>query len=173
LIVYSVIDSPIGPIVVAATERGLCRVLFSTAPNGDKRRLIGGDQNVKLDRQAVAPYVKQIKGYFEGKRREFDLPLDVEGTSFQKRAWEAIGRIPYGETRSYGEVAREAGYPRAARAVGGAANANPVPLVIPCHRLIGADGSLVGYAPGLEIKRWLLDFEKRLAAKSVRSRLER
>ncbi len=103
----------------------------------------------------------ELKEYFEGKLTEFTLPLAPEGTEFQKKVWRALCTIPYGETRSYGEIAKLIGNPRACRAVGGANNKNPIMIVIPCHRVIGADGSLVGYAGGTDIKKRLLELERR------------
>ncbi|WP_165217380.1 methylated-DNA--[protein]-cysteine S-methyltransferase [Schaalia sp. ZJ1691] len=102
---------------------------------------------------------RELIEYVEGQRREFTLPLRPEGTAFQRRVWEAVASIPYGQTRTYGDIARMIGNPRAARAVGGANNANPILIVTPCHRVVGARGTLVGYAGGLEMKQWLLDME--------------
>lgn len=104
--------------------------------------------------------VRQLEGYFAGKLQEFSLPLEPEGTAFMKQVWAALCEIPYGRTASYGEIAGKVGRPKAARAVGLANNRNPIPIIIPCHRVIGADGSLTGYAGGLEMKRKLLDLEK-------------
>lgn len=103
----------------------------------------------------------QMAEYFQGRRREFDLPLDPQGTAFQRTVWAALREIPYGETRSYGELAAMIGRPKAARAVGMACNRNPLPILIPCHRVVGKDGSLTGYAGGLELKQQLLELEKR------------
>ena len=102
---------------------------------------------------------EQLAAYFSGEPVDFDLPLDARGTPFQRRVWQALTEIPYGGTTTYGEIARRLGRPRAARAVGGANNRNPLPVVVPCHRVIGAGGSLTGYAGGLRIKRFLLDLE--------------
>lgn len=107
----------------------------------------------------VAEAARQLAEYFAGERRAFDLPLDARGTPFQKRVWNALSRIPYGETRSYGDIARDAGSPKGGRAVGMANHNNPIAIVVPCHRVIAADGSLGGYACGLEFKRRLLDLE--------------
>lgn len=104
--------------------------------------------------------VKQLKSYFEGELKEFSLPLAPEGTAFMKQVWSALCEIPYGKTASYKEIAEKVGSPKAARAVGLANNRNPIPIFIPCHRVIGADGSLTGYAGGLEMKKTLLDLEK-------------
>lgn len=103
----------------------------------------------------------QLDEYFAGRRRAFDLPLAVEGSAFQKSVWAALVTIPYGETRTYGELAAQIGRPRACRAVGGANHGNPLSIVIPCHRVIGADGSLTGYGGGLPMKKFLLDLEQR------------
>lgn len=102
----------------------------------------------------------QLKEYFEGKRQKFELPIKLEGTEFQVKVWKALAEIPYGETISYGELADRIGNPKAARAVGGANNKNPIMIVIPCHRVIGANGSLVGYAGGIEVKKRLIELEK-------------
>lgn len=104
--------------------------------------------------------VRQLESYFAGRLKKFSLPLEPEGTAFMKQVWAALCEIPYGKTASYGEIAEKVGRPKAARAVGLANNRNPIPIFIPCHRVIGADGSLTGYAGGLEMKKKLLDLEK-------------
>ena len=103
---------------------------------------------------------QELEEYFEGKRKNFNLPLHPEGTEFQKKVWEALKQIPYGETRSYQDIARMVGNPAACRAVGGANHKNPLMILIPCHRVIGADGGLTGYGGGLDMKRYLLELEK-------------
>jgi methylated-DNA-[protein]-cysteine S-methyltransferase len=103
--------------------------------------------------------VRQLTAYFEGRLREFDLALDPEGTPFQLRVWEELRRIPYGEVRSYSDVAAAIGQPKAVRAVGAANGSNPIPIVVPCHRVTGANGKLTGYGGGLPLKRYLLDLE--------------
>ena len=103
-----------------------------------------------------------LKEYFDGKRREFDLPLKFEGTDFQKKAWNALLTIPYGQTRSYKEQAEAVGNKKACRAVGAANGKNPISIIVPCHRVIGTDGSLIGYGGGLEMKKSLLDLERRV-----------
>jgi len=110
-----------------------------------------------LLRQAIA----QLRAYFAGELRDFDLPLDLQGTDFQKRVWQELRNIPYGETRSYSRVASAIGAPKSVRAVGAANGRNPIPIVVPCHRVIGAGGSLVGYGGGLPLKKLLLDLEAR------------
>jgi O-6-methylguanine DNA methyltransferase len=110
-------------------------------------------------RELLAPYLDQLNEYFAGQRREFSIPLDLRGTDFQLKCWRALLDIPYGETRSYRDLARAIGHPNAFRAVGMSNNRNPVAIVVPCHRVIAADGSLCGYGGGLDIKRKLLDLE--------------
>lgn len=105
---------------------------------------------------------RQLREYFSGARRDFDLKLEPEGTVFQKKVWEALLEVPYGETRSYGEIAKAIGNPKAARAVGMANNRNPISIIIPCHRIVGADGSLTGYGGGLDKKTYLLELEQKV-----------
>lgn len=105
---------------------------------------------------------RQLSEYFAGNRREFTLPLLLKGTPFQRRVWDALKTIPYGETRSYGELAKAIGSPKSCRAVGGANHRNPISIIVPCHRVVGASGSLTGYGGGLENKRFLLDLEHRV-----------
>jgi len=104
---------------------------------------------------------KELSEYFAGERRSFDVPLDLQGTEFQRKVWQALSEIPYGETRSYREIAEGVGNPKACRAVGGANNKNPAVIIIPCHRVIGADGAMVGYGGGIEMKRLLLELERK------------
>ena len=154
-----VVESPVGPLLLAGTAEALTELRF-----GDRRaarRWMRG--------RAPAPPVlreaaRQLEAYFAGRLRAFRLPLAPEGTPFQQAVWKALLGIPYGETLSYGEVARRIGKPSACRAVGAANRANPVAVVIPCHRVIGADGSLTGYAGRLAVKRFLLELEGALRA---------
>lgn len=129
----------------------ICRVGFDPDP---------GEKGDLLDDPAAAELFEQLDQYFECRRKSFDLPLRMEGTDFQKKVWEELTRIPYGETRTYGQIAEAIGNPKASRAVGMANNRNPVAIIVPCHRVIGSDGSLTGYAGGLEIKEKLLNIEK-------------
>ncbi len=148
-------SSPVGPLFLAASEKGLVRLEFESreqALNPDAVKLIES-------RQALARYLQQLEEYFAGQRREFSIPLDLRGTEFQLKCWRALLEIPYGETRSYGDLARAIGHPQAFRAVGMSNNRNPIAIIIPCHRVIAADGSLCGYGGGLEIKRKLLERE--------------
>ena len=158
-------DSPLGAMRVATTERGLAYVQL---PHASGRGFAGWLRSQAPDarvEEAFAPNrraVGQILQYLEGKRREFELELDPRGTPFQLRVWQELLRIPYGETRSYGDIARRIRKPRAVRAVGAANGSNPISLVIPCHRVIASDGSLGGYGGGLPAKRKLLAMEQAL-----------
>ena len=146
---YIVAESPIGPLTLVSGDKGLKVLSFgSQIPPG-----------LQLDVEGNASVMDQLKEYFAGSRREFDLRLDLEGTPFQQSVWQALLDIPYGETRSYGEIARAIGKPRAARAVGMANHENPVSIIVPCHRVIGHDGRLVGYGGGLDVKTALLKLE--------------
>jgi methylated-DNA-[protein]-cysteine S-methyltransferase len=138
---------------VVASEAGIRAIELKAATELPGRE---SADNPRL-RQAVA----QLRAYFAGELRDFDLPLDMQGTDFQRRVWDELLNIPYGETRSYSFVANTIGAPKAVRAVGAANGRNPVPIVVPCHRVIGAAGSLVGYGGGLPLKRLLLDLEAR------------
>ena len=104
---------------------------------------------------------RQLEEYFAGTRRDFQVPMDAGGTAFQRKCWQALLEIPYGESRSYSDIAQQVGSPKGVRAVGMANHVNPIPVIIPCHRVVGKDGDLTGYAGGLEMKKWLLDHEKR------------
>lgn len=158
---YTVVNSPLGQLLVAATDKGLCSVRL-----GDETRLVSELENefagAKLTRDGAAldAEVTQILAYLEGKAPHLELPLDVQATAFQRQVWQALQTIPYGETRSYKEVAKAIGKPKAVRAVAGACAANPVALVVPCHRVVRSDGSLSGYRWGMKRKRALLEGEK-------------
>lgn len=144
-------ETPIGPLTLTEEAGALTGVLFgSHAPQG---ALLA---ETPLIRQAF----EQLEEYFRGERRAFDLPMDARGTPFQRRCWQALLAIPYGQTRTYAQQAQAVGSPRACRAVGMANHRNPLPVLIPCHRVVGADGSLTGYAGGLTIKRMLLAIEQ-------------
>jgi methylated-DNA-[protein]-cysteine S-methyltransferase len=151
------VDTPVGPLTLVASDAGLRRVLFAgQAPPP------GAANGRVLDEAA-----RQLREWFAGERTAFDLPLDLDGaTAFQRRAWLALAEVPYGTTRSYGAQARVLGAPRAARAVGAANARNPLPIVLPCHRLVGADGALTGFAGGLDVKRALLAHEAATAARA-------
>lgn len=161
-IAYTRMDSPIGPLWIAATERGICTVGLGPAqPDAFFHwltRYVGPDAP-REDHQALTLALTQMREYFSRIRREFDLPLDVRGTPFQKAVWAQVASIPYGTTTTYGEIARSIGRPGGARAVGAANGANPLPILIPCHRVIGTRSSLTGYGGGLEAKAALLRLE--------------
>jgi methylated-DNA-[protein]-cysteine S-methyltransferase len=154
---YTETDSPVGPLMLAGTADTLAVISFERG-----RRVPRRPDWVRRD----APFreaLRQLGAYFKGRRRDFDLPLAPEGTAFEQRVWQALLKIPYGRTVSYGELARRIGNPNASRAVGLANGRNPLPIVIPCHRVIGANGKLTGYGGGLDTKRWLLTLEGALA----------
>src|SRR4051794_17778863 len=153
---YDLVESPVGTLLVAASDRGVCRIAY--------------DDDVDALAAAIGPRVlrspepltearRQLDEYFAGDRRAFDLPVDLRAAPFQHDVLTELARVPYGAVATYGELARRIGRPRAARAVGGALNRNPIPIVLPCHRVLGAGGALVGYAGGLERKQALLRLE--------------
>ncbi len=147
---YCCWESPVGPLTLAASERGLVILEFGRHP----------DRDWIESAEKLLPYLEQLQEYFAGRRREFTFPLDVRGTEFQRRCWQELLGIPYGETRSYADIARAVGRPRAFRAVGMANNRNPIAIVVPCHRVVASDGSLCGYGGGLALKERLLALEK-------------
>ena len=157
---YSKFNSPFGPLVVGVSHRGLVLLEFD---RGNFPPLEKGRPTVSWheDPAQTQEYVRELEEYFAGERREFTIPLDLRGTAFQKRCWKALLSIPYGETRSYGDIAKMIGKPRASRAVGTANHANNMCIVIPCHRVIAGDGTLGGYGGpgGLKLKRKLLELE--------------
>ena len=144
-------ESPVGALTILAEKKGIRAIKF-----GEDEEVKSTGKASEMTRRAV----KELEEYFQGKRKEFTVPCVPEGTDFQKRVWEALTRIPYGVTRTYKEIAVEAGNPKASRAVGMANNKNPVPIIIPCHRVIGSDGKLTGYAGGLGVKEFLLNLER-------------
>jgi methylated-DNA-[protein]-cysteine S-methyltransferase len=147
---HTQIPSPIGPLQLIGNGEALQGLyMHPYNPPDDWRD----------SAEPFADAIAQLNEYFAGERTEFDLALDMRGTQFQKDVWNALLTIPYGETRSYGEIARQIGRPDRARAVGSANGSNPISIIVPCHRVIGADGSLVGYGGGLDRKRFLLDHE--------------
>ncbi len=151
---YTYLDSPIGPILVAGDSGSISEISFTT---GHLVRKPSADW--VEDREPLLLATEQLEQYFAGERRRFELPLRMEGTTFQKRVWAVLLTIPYGDAWTYGQVAETLGSPGAARAVGRANATNPLPLVVPCHRVIGADGTLTGFGGGLSAKQWLLRFE--------------
>jgi methylated-DNA-[protein]-cysteine S-methyltransferase len=152
----AVIDSPVGALTIVATDVGLRAVLWNRDAAG---RVPLPDLVTAPDHPVVAKAATQLAEYFAGTRTEFDLPMDLRGTEFQVANWRALADIPFGSTSTYGEQARRLGRPRAARAIGAATARNPLSIVLPCHRVMGSDGSLTGFAGGLDVKRWLLRHE--------------
>jgi methylated-DNA-[protein]-cysteine S-methyltransferase len=152
---YRFLDSPIGRLLVAADQVGVRFLLFSTG-----RRPVAAAPEWEPDSGLLAEPVRQLTAYFRGALRQFDVPVAPEGTPFQRRVWDALQQIPYGETTSYGALARQIGNPNAVRAVGLANGSNPISIIIPCHRVIGSSGSLVGYGGGLPTKQALLALER-------------
>ena len=158
------IDSPVGPLRLIATESHLVAVLWPDDAEGRVRFVTDPVDVAAADHPILAAAADQLDEYFAGDRRSFDLPLDLRGTEFQQQVWRALAEIPFGETSTYGKQAAAIGRPRAIRAVGSANGRNPLSIVLPCHRIVGADGKLTGFAGGLDTKRWLLDHEAALAA---------
>lgn len=160
-IAYAVFDSPLGQVLVARTGKGVCAVKLGEDANPLVRQLAQEFSQAELvcDEDALAATRRALDAFLAGAGTLASVPLDVRGTVFQRRVWEALRRIPHGETRSYGDIARAIGKPRAVRAVGSACGANPVALVVPCHRALRSDGTLGGYAWGLRRKAALLRLE--------------
>lgn len=155
---YSRITSPVGPLIVGATRRGLFCLEFDS-PGALLYRTRNNGHVWLFSEEKTAPFVRELREYFEGKRTQFSFELDLHGTDFQKRCWKALTRIPYGTTTTYAAIAKRVGRPRAFRAVGQANHCNPMAIVVPCHRVLQADGSLGGYGGGLEKKVTLLKLE--------------
>ncbi|MGH8793510.1 MAG: methylated-DNA--[protein]-cysteine S-methyltransferase [Stackebrandtia sp.] len=154
--VHTVVDSAVGPLTLVADSSGaLCGLYMDR-----QRHLPDAEAFGRADAGPFDGVVAQLREYFAGRLRRFDVPLAPEGTQFQRRVWDALTRIPYGETTSYGQLAEEIDAPKASRAVGAANGRNPISIVVPCHRVVGADGSLTGYGGGVERKRLLLDLER-------------
>lgn len=142
----------IGPFEITGNQKGILTIVFGKEPSVTDRDLP----------DCMTECMRQLDEYFEGRRKKFNVPLLLEGTDFQKAVWRQLQKIPFGETASYGEIARAIGSPKAFRAVGNANNKNPIPVIIPCHRVIGSDGKMVGFGGGIWRKEWLLDHEKSL-----------
>jgi methylated-DNA-[protein]-cysteine S-methyltransferase len=153
---YDVVDSPLGELLLAATDRGLCRISYTVAGQDEA---LARSFGVRVLRSPLDEVRRELDEYFEGRRHEFDLALDLRVAGFQEAVLHELARVPYGQTDTYGHLAARVGRPRAARAVGMVMNRNPIPIVLPCHRIVGANGSLTGYAGGLHVKRALLELE--------------
>ena len=153
--IYTHLDSPVGRLLLAGDGERLRLISF---PGGTRRRT--AEAGWRLDPAPFAEAIAQLRAYFSAELRDFSLPLDPQGTAFQRSVWDALLEIPYGATASYGEIARRIDRPKASRAVGAANGDNPLPIVVPCHRVIGASGKLTGFGGGLEIKAALLALER-------------
>jgi methylated-DNA-[protein]-cysteine S-methyltransferase len=153
---YTRMKSPVGPLLLAGDEGGLRLVHFATG-----RRPMSPPREWIEDCAPFKEAIRQLDAYFQGQLQDFDLPLVLDGTEFQLLVWNNLRRIPYGETVSYGQLARRIGSPEAARAVGLANGSNPIPIIIPCHRVIGSNGDLTGFGGGLPVKKKLLALESR------------
>lgn len=152
---YTQMDSPVGRLLIAAEVEGLCLIEFEHPRHPVQR---GADWQPG-ESAFLRETRRQLAAYFGGRLKDFDLSLSPRGTEFQERVWQALRAVPFGVTRSYLEIARSIGHPRATRAVGAANGRNPIPIIVPCHRVVGTSGSLTGYGGGLEIKRFLLRLE--------------
>ena len=154
---YKLIDSPVGELKLVASDKGLVAILWE---NDSPRRVRLSELVEDEHHPVLVETERQLEEYFAGKRKAFSVALDMRGTRFQKDVWEALLAIPFGETRSYGQLANQLGHPRATRAVGAANGRNPVSIIVPCHRVIGSSGKLTGFAGGLDAKARLLGLEK-------------
>jgi O-6-methylguanine DNA methyltransferase len=169
------IDTPVGKMRIGATDQGICLFDFQYRKSIDSimKRIetLSGDKFIEGEHPYFEILELQINEYFLGARKEFDLPLHLVGTPFQKSVWQALLQIPYGETRSYKQQSIFLGNEKAIRAVAGANGENGIAIIIPCHRVIGEDGSLTGYGGGLQRKKWLLDLERKYSGKAAQGDL--
>lgn len=159
---WSTLKTPLGESMLVVTPKGVCEIALPGTTRPEFRESLQRqypDAVIAEDEQATRTAAEELQQYWRGEAVEFSSQLDLHGTDFQRAVWQALRRIPRGETVTYGQVAEAVGSPRAYQAVGRAVGANPVPIMIPCHRVIGADGSLTGFASGLDTKRWLLEHE--------------
>src|SRR5437868_7972622 len=159
--------TPVGELTLVASDHGLRAVVWPTSSL--KRAGVTGRPHRNPDHPILTSTIRQLDEYFAGERTAFDIAVDLEGTRFQVAAWRSLAQIPFGSTTTYGRQAATLGIPTAARAIGAANGANPVCIVLPCHRVIGADGSLTGFGGGLPVKQWLLDHEARVLASNILS----
>ncbi len=160
---YTYFESPIGPLLIAGDAQAVTRISFPK----DGRAVRPEAEWTESAKGPVGEAIRQLREYFSGRRRDFDLPLAPEGTEFQQSVWRRLQEIPYGATISYGELAKRVGNANASRAVGAANGKNPLPIVVPCHRVIGANGKLVGFGGGLPIKQALLEIEMKAQTKGM------
>ncbi len=172
IVYYTEMNSPIGPITLASTNKGICWLNFGHSEDNLfslkiwVRRWINTDKVVQAEDE-LSDVIQQLNEYFHKERVHFDVNVDLYGTSFQKLVWETLLQIPYGEVRSYKDIAIAINSPKSVRAIGGANHNNPISIIVPCHRVIGSNGNLVGYGGGLEIKQFLLELEGYKKIKNV------
>lgn len=162
------VSAPFGDLTVVASDAGVRYVTFDN--DAHPKSYVGMTVTNNASHPVVARTVRQLNEYLAGKRREFDVPLDLVGTEFQVQAWRALADVPFGSTTSYARQAASIGRPTATRAIGAANGRNPVVIVLPCHRIVGADGSLTGFGGGLPVKKWLLDHEADVLDRVARNR---
>lgn len=155
--VNRIIDSPVGALSIVASEKALISLMWGKSSDNFKKVATPGDENHPI----LEMVEKQLSEYFEGERKEFEIPLSPVGAEFQKQVWKELSKIPYGKTITYGDQAKRLLKPNASRAVGAANGKNPIGIIVPCHRVIGASGSLTGFAGGIEAKKFLLELESR------------
>ena len=153
---YDIVDSPVGELFLASTRRGLCRISYTVAGQDE---VVARTFGARVLRSPLDEVRRELDEYFAGRRQEFDLPLDLRVAPFHEEVLRELARVPYGRVDTYGHLAALVGRPKAARAVGTVMNRNPIPIVLPCHRIVGANGSLTGYGGGLPAKRLLLELE--------------
>jgi O-6-methylguanine DNA methyltransferase len=154
---HSRLKSPIGVLVIGVSDEGLAIIEFDQGEFPKGR--LAQSANWVESKERTAPATRELEEYFDGKRRDFTVPLDLRGTEFQKKCWRALLKIPYGDVRTYAQIAKSVGCPQGFRAVGMANHDNPVPIIVPCHRVLASDGTLGGYGGGLDVKRKLLELE--------------
>lgn len=156
------VTAPFGELTVVASDAGVRYVMFPD--DAHPKPLANFEIICDPSHKLIATTLKQLQEYFDGVRKSFDIPLDLHGTDFQLTAWKTLGQIPFGQTITYGQQAIAIGRPKAVRAIGGANGRNPVVILLPCHRVIGADGSLTGFGGGIDVKKWLLAHEQKVVA---------
>lgn len=176
ILYYTEVTSPIGPLTLFSSRKGLMSIKFAGTAESVPSfkvwavRYKGAGIELEENASVFKEEIQQLREYFEGTRTDFDVAYDLEGTPFQKAVWKALIEVPYGKTASYKEIAAAAGSEKAVRAVGNANNKNPIPIMIPCHRIIGSNGALVGYGGGLDKKTYLLEIEKEQTAQERKVR---
>ena len=161
MICYQYLNTLVGKLLICGTEKGITQISFPKGKNYEP------DKMWKENPDCFKEAVRQLELYFNGKLRHFSLPIILKGTGFQLKVWNILKDIPYGRTVSYKDVAEKTGSPKAARAVGGAVGKNPIPIIIPCHRVIGSDGNMVGFGGGLDVKNTLLGLERQYCFKKI------